>query len=284
MKIKLLPSALLMVVAIFSNGRSAGAADALPSPSSIQDLVITPTRIVFDGEVRNAELALVNRSEKTHTYALSFVQCRMSETGEIREIDKNTPADQGEYFADNYVRFSPRRIILVPRQVQMVRMLLRKPADLAEGEYRSHLSFRLIPSAEDAVKLDSVSRGIQIKLVPIYGVTIPVIVRHGSLTATTRLSDLRVNANGLNLTIEREGNRSTYGDMTAFWKAAGSKAVTVGAMNGVAVYTPNQKRKVLMALSPPKGVELRDGELIVRYVKLENGAEQLIAENQIAIP
>lgn len=282
MKIKALLSALFVVVASFNNCTSALAADT--PASSIQDLVITPTRIVFDGEMRNAELALVNRSERAHTYALSFVQCRMNENGEIKEIDKSAPSGQEEHFADTYVRFTPRRIILVPRQVQMVRMLLRKPADLAEGEYRSHLSFRLIPSAEDAVKPDSVSRGIQIKLVPIYGVTIPVIVRHGSLTATTRLSGLRLDANGLHLTIEREGSRSTYGDMTALWKAPGSKAVAVGAMNGVAVYTPNPKRNVLMALSPPKGVELRGGELIVRYVRLENGAEQLIAENQITIP
>ena len=230
------------------------------------------------------ELALVNRSEKPHTYALSFVQCRMSETGEIKEIDATTPPDPQEHFADTLVRFTPRRVILEPRQVQMVRMMLRKPADLAEGEYRSHLSFRLIPSAENAVKPDSISSGIQIKLIPIYGVTIPVIVRHGSLKATARLSGLRFDTKGLHLTIEREGNRSTYGDLVVQWKGKAGKAVTVGAINGIAVYTPNSKRTVSLALSPPKGVELKGGELIVRYTSKENDKEQLIAEGQITVP
>jgi P pilus assembly chaperone PapD len=284
MNINSLFSALFMAVIIFGNGKSTEAAEPSSAGSSIQDLLVTPTRLVFEGEVRTAELALVNRSNIAHTYALSFVQCRMSETGEIKEIDKSIPAEPQEHFADSLVRFTPRRVILEPRQVQMVRMMLRKPADLADGEYRSHLNFRLIPSTEDAVKPDSVSRGIQIKLIPIYGVTIPVIVRHGSLVATTRLSDLHFDAKGLHFAIEREGSRSTYGDLVVQWKGTTGKAVTVGAMNGVAVYSPNPKRTVTLALSPPKGVELRGGELIVRYIGKENDTEQLIAENKIAVP
>ena len=280
MKFKRLFSTLLMAAAFFSSAKTAMAADE--PTSSIQDLLVTPTRVVFEGNMPTTELALVNRSEKPHTYAISFVQCRMSEAGEIKEIDATDPPNPQEHFADTLVRFTPRRVILEPRQVQMVRMMLRKPADLAEGEYRSHLSFRLIPTAENAVKPDSVSSGIQIKLIPIYGVTIPVIVRHGSLKSTTRLSSLRFDAKGIHFTIEREGSRSTYGDLVVQWKGKG-KAVTVGEMNGVALYTPNPKRTVSMALSPPKGVELKDGEVIVRYTSKENNTEQLIAEGKIAV-
>lgn len=266
---------------LFGSAKLAMAADE--PASSIQDLLVTPTRVVFEGNMQTTELALVNRSNTAHTYALSFVQYRMNAAGEIKEIDATDTPDPQDRFADSLIRFSPRRVILEPRQVQMVRMMLRKPADLAEGEYRSHLSFRLIPTAESAVKPDSVSRGIQIKLIPIYGVTIPVIVRYGSLTATTRLSALRFDAKGLHFTIEREGSRSTYGDLVVQFKGTG-KAVTVGAMNGVAVYTPNPKRTVSMTLSPPKGVEIRTGELIVRYIAKENETEQLIAEGRIAVP
>ncbi len=284
MKIKPLFSTLLMATALFGSAKSAIAADEAASvASSIQDLLVTPTRVVFEGNMQTTELTLVNRSEQPHTYAISFVQCRMSEIGEIKEIDATTPPDPQEHFADSLIRFTPRRVILEPRQGQVVRMMLRKPAGLADGEYRSHLSFRLIPSAENAVRTDSVSSGIQIKLVPIYGVTIPVIVRHGSLKATARLSDLRIDSKGLHFTIEREGNRSTYGDLVVQWKGKG-KAVTVGAINGIAVYTPNLKRTVSLTLSPPKGVELRGGELSIRYSTKENDKEQLIAENQIVIP
>jgi P pilus assembly chaperone PapD len=291
MNIKNLLSALVMTATMFG---SAGLAIAADEPAaagySLQDLLVTPTRVLFEGNMPTTELALVNRSDKAHTYAISFVQCRMSENGEIKEIEKGTPADPNDRFADTFVRFTPRRVILEPRQVQMVRMMLRKPSDLADGEYRSHLSFRLIPTAESAVKPDSVTRGIQIKLVPIYGVTIPVIVRHGSLSATARLSGLHIDSKGnqgkpaLALTIEREGTRSTYGDIEALWKAPGSKELSVALIKGIAVYTPNAKRTMIVALTTPKGVEIRGGELTVRYTGQENGAERLLAESRIAIP
>jgi P pilus assembly chaperone PapD len=291
MNIKNLLSALVMTATMFG---SAGLAIAADEPAaagySLQDLLVTPTRVLFEGNMPTTELALVNRSDKAHTYAISFVQCRMSENGEIKEIEKGTPADPNDRFADTFVRFTPRRVILEPRQVQMVRMMLRKPSDLADGEYRSHLSFRLIPTAENAVKPDSVSRGIQIKLVPIYGVTIPVIVRHGSLTATARLSGIHIDPKGnegkpaLALTIEREGTRSTYGDIEVLWKGPGSKALSVALIKGIAVYTPNAKRTMIVALTTPKGVEIRGGELTVRYTGQENGAERLLAESRIAIP
>jgi P pilus assembly chaperone PapD len=285
MNIKHLFSALFMAATMLGSTRPVMAADEPASGGySLQDLLVTPTRIVFEGNMQTTELALVNRSDKAHTYAISFVQCRMSENGEIKEIDKGTSPDPDDRFADTLIRFTPRRVILEPRQVQVVRMMLRKPADLADGEYRSHLSFRLIPSAEDAVKPDSVSRGIQIKLVPIYGVTIPVIVRQGSLTATTRLSGLRLDSRNLHVTIEREGTRSTYGDIEALWKAPGSKALSVALIKGVAVYTPNAKRTMVIALSSPKGVEIRGGELTVRYTAQANGAERLLAESKIALP
>lgn len=291
MNIKHLFSALFMMATFCSSTTLTLAADEPASVGySLQDLLVTPTRVLFEGNMPTTELALVNRSDKAHTYAISFVQCRMSENGEIKEIDKATPPDPNDRFADTFVRFTPRRVILEPRQVQMVRMMLRKPSDLADGEYRSHLSFRLIPTAESAVKPDSVTRGIQIKLVPIYGVTIPVIVRHGSLTATTRLSGLRLDPKGnegkpaLAFSIEREGSRSTYGDIEALWKAPGSKALSVALIKGVAVYTPNAKRTMLLALTSPKGVDLRGGELTVRYTGQENGAEQLLAEGKIAVP
>ncbi len=291
MNIKRLLPALFMAATFFGFSSSAMAAEEPASAGySLQDLLVTPTRIVFEGNMPTTELALVNRSDKAHTYAISFVQCRMSETGEIKEIDKNTPPSPDDRFADSFIRFTPRRVILEPRQVQMVRMMLRKPADLADGEYRSHLTFRLIPSAENAVKADSVSRGIQIKLVPIYGVTIPVIVRQGSLKAVTKLSGLHIDTKSipgkaaLAFTIERSGERSTYGDIEAVWKSPSNKALSIAIIKGIAVYTPNPKRIILLPLSPPKGVELRGGELTVRYTAQENGSETLLATSKITVP
>ncbi|MEI7788318.1 MAG: hypothetical protein WCI23_06675 [Chlorobiaceae bacterium] len=287
---KILRYAIIIAALMFTAGRQARAEEPASQGYSLQDLLVTPTRVVFEKDMRSTELALVNRSDKVRSYAISFVQSRMTETGDIKEIPKEEiqPSIENR-FADTFVRFTPRRVVLEPRQVQMVRMLLHKPSDLADGEYRSHLSFRLIPSADEAAKPDSTSSGIRIKLIPIYGVTIPVIVRQGSLTATARLNTLHLENKGegrtlLSLTIEREGSRSTYGDIEAVWKSPGSKALTVGMIKGIAVYTPNTKRTVLLLLTLPKGQNLHGGQLNVRYIDHENGAENLLAASEIAVP
>lgn len=271
--------------------RPAMAENPPPASYGFQDLLITPTRIIFDGQMRTAELALVNRSQKARTYAIFFVQCRMTDTGAIEEITEPVTDGSEGLFADQLVRFTPRRVVLEPRQVQMVRMMLRKPADLKDGEYRSHMDFRLIPTAEDAVVSSAPgSKGISIKLVPIYGVMIPVIVRQGSLTAATTLTNLRLDAHEgrggpvLNMHLERAGNRSTYGDIVAVWDAPGQGSLEVGRIGGIAVYVPNSHREVSIRLSLPAGRVLRGGVLRVRYIDRESDSREILAESSLDIP
>ena len=52
-----------------------------------------------------------------------------------------TEAAPGEHFADGMLSWSPRQITLQPGTAQVVRLMVRKPEGLAEGEYRSHLDF-----------------------------------------------------------------------------------------------------------------------------------------------
>ncbi len=251
---------------------------------------MTPTRIVFEGPMRTAEVFLLNRSDRVRSYAMEFVQCRMDEKGELKELDKAAKPEADERFGDSYLRFTPRRVILEPHQSQVVRLQLRKPLDLAEGEYRSHLKFRLIPTAEDAAKPDSVKKGVRIKLIPLYGVTIPVIVRHGKLQATSSITGLHLDAKGgqgkanLAITIERKGSCSTIGNLEALWKTAGKRDVSVGMIKGLAVYTPNARRTIVMPLAVPKGSDLRGGQLIVRYIEHGEESERLLAEGRLAVP
>ena len=57
----------------------------------------------------------------------------------------------------------------------------------------------------------------------------------------------------LTFTIDREGDRSTYGDLTAIFKPkGGGEELVVGQIMRLAVYTPNPMRKVTMTLRVPK--------------------------------
>ncbi len=267
---------------------------AIPAPSSAEepkssvsygltDLLVSPERIIFEESSRMAEIALINQSNRQLTYGISFIQYRMDENGGMKEIKE--PA-QGEQFADPYVRFTPRRVILEPRQTQMVRMMLGKPQNLADGEYRSHLRFSVIPeSKEAAADKGNNQKGLEIQLIPIYGISIPVIVRQGSLNLDTRLVGLRLEKKAdpakpvFSFTIERQGTRSSFGDLEAEWKGK-----MIGQIRGIAVYTPNAKRNVSMQLSLPKDMVLQGGRLNLRYIDHSGGKENLLSENNLSIP
>src|SRR6056297_1898305 len=51
------------------------------------DLLLSPTRIVFEGNKQNQELVLVNTGSDTSTYVVSFIQNRMTEEGRYERIE-----------------------------------------------------------------------------------------------------------------------------------------------------------------------------------------------------
>lgn len=233
-------------------------------------LAIAPTRVVFEGRERTASVGLINRGNETAVFRISFQQKRMTAEGKLEAIDK--PEKNGPY-ADGMLRYSPRQITLPPGKTQVVRILLRKPPNLPEGEYRSHLLFREVPSdaSKSINKSLSNKKNLSIRIIPVVGISIPVIIRQGKLTASTGLENLNLkldpknsNAGILDLDITRSGNKSVFGDFTVYLKQGTSKLV-VGKANGVAVYPPLTRRKFKLAIQAPNGTSLRQGELEVVY-------------------
>src|ERR1041384_883395 len=116
------------------------------------DLLVTPTRVTFEGAKKNEVLTLVNRGTDTAIYELVVVQYRMTPDGRLEEIDA---PDSGQMFATEQLRFFPRRVVLAPKEVQNVRVQLKSPEGLPQGEYRSHLLFRAVPRATPSSELDT---------------------------------------------------------------------------------------------------------------------------------
>ncbi|MEI6846654.1 MAG: fimbria/pilus periplasmic chaperone [Chlorobiaceae bacterium] len=288
--------AFFMIVAVFCAVQavvSVSELHASQAPDDLGGVMVSPTRIVFDGRKRSASLALINRSNKTVNYRLSFVQYRINEEGKFQTITEPGP---DEHFASDYVRFTPRSVVLKQNQVQTVRLQLRKPSELAAGEYRSHLLFQVIPETVNALDTISVRQSLRVSIVPVFGLSIPVIVRIGKLTAVTRLTNLRLVARAkpaernLLLNIEREGDRSVYGDLLVEWKAPGHEKVVVGRVNGISVHMPNVKRSLSLLLLHPKGTDLKGGMLSVRYIDslgsgdFDSKLDRVFAQSDIAIP
>jgi len=255
-------------------------------------LRVLPTRVVFDGRTRSAQLTLINNGAKESTYRISFKNMRMLEDGKYEDIKE---AKAGEQLAEDFIRFSPRQVTIKPGGSQTVRLLLRKKKDLAAGEYRSHLLFQAMPPADfgkDVEKLAKDNNKIRFQLIPILGMTIPVIVRHGKLSASVKIALPRMEASAakggrpmLSLQLQRSGDRSVFGDVSVTFKAdKGGAPLEVGRVNGLAVYIPNASRTIQLTLTPPEGTVIKQGRLSIEYKKSKDRGGELLAETTLTIP
>jgi P pilus assembly chaperone PapD len=258
--------ALLLLTGLSSNLQAAG------------NLMVTPTRIVFEQRDRSAQITLINQSDKTSSYRISFVRQYMTEDGQFLPVEEGEPG----LFSDPMIRFSPRQVSLPPGQSQVIRLALRRPADMADGEYRSHMLFQALPEPS-STNVEALTQqkpeGISIELVPIVGISIPVIVRHGDLHSAVTLSNARIVSGSesgsvakVSVDINRDGNSSAYGDLRVTFTPEGAAPIVIAQVNGVAVYADMPSRRLQMRLNLPTDLKLENGE--VDFVFLESGADE----------
>lgn len=239
------------------------------------DLLIAPTRVVLDG-ARGTEVILNNIGAETATYRISLELRRMPEAGALEEVDP-AQANEREAAALGMISYAPRRVTLPPNQPQSIRIGVRAPEGLPDGEYRAHMLFRAIPDARPAVQTATSNEGVTIALTPIYGVTIPVIVRQGSLTATAAIANPRLIADdegpALEVTLTRNGTRSVYGRIRV--SRAGLSTPILEA-RGIAVYAETARRTVSLPVSPETAAALK-GPVRIEYLEDQDVGGGLIA-------
>jgi fimbrial chaperone protein len=254
------------------------------APPAQADLLLVPQRIVFEEQDRAATLTLVNSGNETETYRISWKQLHQLPDGQYTEIQAPGP---GEHFADDMIRYSPRQITLAPGEQQTVRLMLRKPADLATGEYRSHLAFTAephqieAPAAAGAAKGNGKNLGVQIAFV--YGVSIPVIVRQGPLDASASLAmSLKPSSSGYDIaaTIGRSGTESLYGDLVVNYRPPSGKPTQLQEVDGVSVLLPNNQRSTTIGVTLTPEQRRAGGQLQLIYRAPTEAGGGVLAEVQ----
>jgi hypothetical protein len=234
------------------------------------DLLISPLRIVFEGSKKSQEINLANVGKDSATYVISVKDIRMNEDGSFEEI---TVPDSGQKFAGPYLRFFPRKVTLAPNEAQVVKIQLIRTGELTAGEYRSHLYFRAVPDerplGEKPSKKDSAA--ISIQLTPVFGITIPCIIRIGDYNSDVALTDLSFGRSKdskptLNMTFKRNGNMSVYGDVKVDYISPGGKSKQVAIAKGIGVYTPKAIRRFSVELDNENNIGYDKGKLHVTYV------------------
>ena len=121
----------------------------------------------------NVNLAITGKD--TAQYSISFIRYRMKTDGSFVEISKE---EAGSLAAEPFLRFYPRAFTLAPGESQVIRVQYTKSPKFTNGEIRSHLYFRATPKPKPlGLESKDKSQNIGVNLVPIFGLSIPVIIR-----------------------------------------------------------------------------------------------------------
>jgi hypothetical protein len=251
------------------------------------DLLITPSRVVFEGSKQKEEVNLVNTGKDTATYSISFVQYNMKEDGSFVLIEK---PDSGQMFAEPFLRIFPRQVTLAPGEPQVIIVQFRRKPDMADGEYRSHLYFR---SEKNYLPLGIKNKGkdttlVSIQLIPIFGMSIPVIIRTGigkgiSTLSNPKLETYQDTIQTLKFTLNRTGNISVYGDILVQYIPLQGKPYQVGTIAGIGVYTNLSRRNIAIRLKNISGKILSKGMLKIQYVSNGESKKVVYAETEMDI-
>jgi hypothetical protein len=126
-------------------------------------------------------------------------------------------------------------------------------------------------------------KGLHLQLIPIYGVTIPVIVRLGNLQATAGIANVELEKHdgkpAVGLDLSRSGSRSTFGEVRVY--KAGIKD-PIAIQRAVAVYTELNSRHVSVPIDD-KYEGAAEGPVTVQYFEtFEDGIEK-VAETQAVL-
>ena len=256
-------------------------------PPAQSEVLIAPTRVILDRSERSTELVVVNKGNEEAAFRISIENRRMRLDGSMEEISE--PLD-GEVFASDILRYSPRRIVLAPGERQTVRVSAMLRPDLEPGEYRSHLRLmgaplsagRTLTSATNTERAD-----LSIQLVAIRSITIPVIVRIGDLGADVEIETVALQETEtedetlLVARMSRTGNRSTYGDIKLFVEG---QAEPIYYAKGIAIYTPNTERDLLLPLPDIIRDAIAGQHIRLEYISADPSAPGLIAATSTRLP
>ena len=251
----------------------------LISPLVQADLLVSPTRIAFDNRERVKNLNVVNSGEITRAYRLSFIDQRAKEAGGYIKLTDDSFTSS----AKDFLRVSPKQVVLKPGESQVIKVVARRPSNLANGEYRSHLFVEALAnpmSIEDLEATDGISMHLNVQL----SYSFPIIVRKGPANVDIGIDTITTNrlenGNGqIHLQLSKKSPISGYGKLKAYWTPVGSSTESqVGILNEYKFFHElNKSTPKITWLNMPKG----RGKLRVAYLGGHEFAGRKLAEKSV---
>jgi hypothetical protein len=222
------------------------------------DLLVTPKRVVFDDRDRTQQVVLINSSNTARSYRLEWREQQQLPNGGYKTLTQEEA--QGRKMASEVMRFSPRQVRLAPGERQVIKILVRRRANMELGEYRSHILFAALPIAEEPSSV--ADDGIQMRLNVLVSYSIPVIMNVGYEAPQIFVSDMKVTPTAspdkkfadIELTFDKTGDYSAYGKIKAYYRPASEQDYKeVAVLNGVNMFAETNEYLARLAwMRPPE--------------------------------
>mgnify|MGYP000276725056 CR=1 FL=1 len=250
--------------------------------SAQASLLVSPIRVAFEGRERSHEIVLINSSSEVKTYRLAWQEKLALPSGGYKDLTAEETV--GYPSASKMLRFSPRQVTLKPNERQIVRLGLRRPKDLADGEYRSHLKLEAFPPKRSKKSDGEMSINLDVLL----SYSLPVIVRQGKanpkveITSKALRFDQHSGKTMLNVNLTRTGEYSTAGNLVAYWLGEQGDEQVVARLNNVNIYPEvNQAIKSMAWIA--KDFTPSNGKLRIVYEGQQEFNGQVFAEKEFAV-
>jgi fimbrial chaperone protein len=227
------------------------------------NIALSKYRLYFDSSNKADALQVRNSGSQPLQFSAELTLMDMTEEGSLYKVESSP------FSAIPLIKYSPKRGVINPGESQALRFLVRKPANLAAGEYRAVLR---LGSAMIARETGSPIVGAKLYY------SLPIIVRHGRLEASTELLQPQLvmvdNVPNIQFWQGLEGNRSLFGDFTI----TDGENNEVGVLKNVAVYQPLKRRKITIHLN-----QQVKGKIKINYKESAQfgGTEQATTEFQL---
>lgn len=234
-------------------------------------LMINPVRVVFEGRTRAASVYVSNTNKVPIKYRISLVTLRKTSEGKLAFVDNETKQDK---FIQSMIRFSPRQATIEPGTRQVVKLMVRKPADLPEGEYQTRIRFMPLADPVDSSRPeDDAGSKPRLNIDLLVGVTIPVVIQHGKVDAVVSPANIVLQKypqipSGLAaiITLSRSGSYSAFGDViVSHFTDSGTGKTIIGKGESVGIYIPDTFRTFALPLHSLEKVDLTKGKLRVEF-------------------
>lgn len=182
-----------------------------------------------------ASLQVSNPTDKPQTYTLTITEKKITNNGDIVTLPDSVPLPTS---LKSYLKVFPRIVKLAPGESQELQIQLRVPSSVPDGEYRSYLQFQPLDNS-GTTNGSSKNNGVQFAIKFRVGSAIPIFYRKNTQLSSVIINDVSLSktkqGTALNMTINRVGTRSTFGNVVVSGISKG-KPVEIMNAAGVAVY------------------------------------------------